>query len=200
MPTDVDTTADDVDIDTDSDDDTDSADLKDTEPKDSFKAITSQAEFDAALKGRLSRAEKAAEKKFQKQIDDLAKQIKEYDDSKLSDQERRDAKIAELTAAVAERDKTIAQNQREKLVYDIASENNLPKKFWDRVRGDTDEEIEADIKELLEALPAHITTTSTQGPPSRTTTTKVQTTGDSGEQELSADEILADINKDPMRS
>lgn len=157
-----------------------------------FEAITSQADFDARLKGRLTRAEKAAEKKSQKAIDDLNAKVKSFEDAQLSVDEKKDKTIADLTAALAERDKTISQKDRNELVTTLAADNNLPRKFWDRVRGETEDEITADIAELLEALPA--ATVTKTGPPSQSATVKVQTTGDDGEQNQSADDILASIS------
>ncbi|MEC4833761.1 DUF4355 domain-containing protein [Mycobacteroides chelonae] len=163
-----------------------------TEPEtvvDEFKPITSQADFDARLKDRLDRANKSAQKKFDAQIKDLSEKLKAFEDEKLTDAQKKDKRLDEITNALAERDKTIAQFERERLVGDVASELGLPRKFWDRVRGEDEDAIRQDIASLLEDLP-----TKPVNAPPHNSTVRVQSTGDDGEPELTAEAILEGIS------
>jgi hypothetical protein len=159
-----------------------------SDASDSFKPITSQADLDALLKGRLTRAEKAAEKKFNSRIAELEGIVHAFENEKLSDDEKRDKKLQELTAALAERENALQGYARKELVAGLADEKQLPRKFWDRVRGDTEEEISADIDTLLEALPKADKSTT------RTGTVKVHASGDDGEKDLSAAAIIAQVD------
>lgn len=152
-----------------------------------FKAITTQAELDALLKGRLSRAEKSAAKKHETRISELEGIVHTFENERLSDDEKKNKKLEELTAALAERENTIKGHAREKLVAGLADEKQLPRKLWDRVRGETEEDILADIDDLLEGLPKGERTT-------RTGTVKVHSSGDDGELEQTAAEIIASFD------
>jgi ribosome-binding protein aMBF1 (putative translation factor) len=160
------------------------------EAGDGFRAITTQDDFDAAIKQRIARAEKGAEKKFSAQISELESIVHAFENEKLSEDEKKEKRLEELTASLAERDKTIKGFERDKLVTNLAAEHELPRKFWDRVRGDTEDDIAADIADLLDALPKAAAKTS----PSSNGTVKVQSTGDDGEQPVSADAILSAID------
>ncbi|OMC55378.1 hypothetical protein A5747_13375 [Mycobacterium sp. IS-836] len=155
-----------------------------SDASESFKPITSQAEFDAAIKGRISRAEKAAEKKATARIAELEGIVHQFESEKLSEDEKRDRKLQELTAALAERENMIKGFEREKLVASLADEKELPRKFWDRVRGESEEEILADIDVLLEALPKN------EKKPPRDGTIKVTPSGDDGGTEMSAADVI----------
>lgn len=154
---------------------------------DSFKPIASQAEFDAALKQRLARAEKAAEKKFTGRVTELEGIVHAFENEKLSADEKKDKALADATAAIAERDTKLQTYERKEKVSSLADELGLPRKFWDRVRGDSDEDITADINDLLEALP------KPDAKVKQTGTVKVQSTGDPGEQEVTADSIFKNL-------
>lgn len=152
---------------------------------DSFKPITTQTDLENVLKGRLKRAETAAEKKHTARIKELETIAHAYEQEKLTEDQKKDARISELTAALAERDEVITGHERSRVVGDLADTLKLPRKLWDRVRGNTEEEIEADIKLLLEDVPA---------PQRPGGTVKVQPTGGQGEQEITAEQVLAQIN------
>lgn len=161
-----------------------------SESTDEFKPIGSQEEFDKAVKGRIARAEKAAEKKLSGRVTELEGIVHAHEQEKLTEDQRRDARIEELTSALAERDTTIAKNDRDKLVADLADEKKLPRKLWDRVRGDSDEEILADIDLLLETVPAK----ADPGTGKSGKTITVTPTGATGDKEQTAAEIIAAID------
>lgn len=152
-----------------------------------FKAINSQDELENVLKGRLKRAETAAEKKHQARIKELESIAHAYENEKLSADEKKDKQIGELTAAVAERDEKIKGHERGKLVSTLADDLGLPRKYHDRIRGDSEEDITADIQDFLEGLP------KSDVKQKQTGTVKVQSTGDSGEQETTAESIFKNL-------
>lgn len=152
----------------------------------SFKAITTQDELEKVLGGRLSRAEKAAEKKYTSHVKELESIVHAYENEKLSADEKKDKQIGELTAALAERDETLKGHERSKLVSTLADDLGLPRKYHDRIRGDSEEDITADIQDFLEGLPK-------SDKQKQTGTVKVQSTGDSGEPTLTADDVFKNL-------
>lgn len=118
-----------------------------------FKPITSQDEFDAALKSRLERAQRSAEKRYAKQMEELSAKLKEYEDAQLSADERKDKRLTELEQNLAEATDRYTKLERTRLVESLAREMGLPEKFWSRVQGSTDDEIISDINDMLEGLP-----------------------------------------------
>jgi hypothetical protein len=151
-----------------------------------FKAINSQDELENVLKGRLKRAETAAEKKHQARIKELESIAHAHENEKLSADEKKDKQIGELTAALAERDDAIKSHERGKLVATLADDLGLPRKYHDRIRGDSEEDITADIQDFLEGLPK-------ADKQKQSGTVKVQSTGDSGEPTLTAEDIFKNL-------
>lgn len=125
----------------------------DTVEDSGFKPIESQEALENLLKNRLERANKSAEKKYQKQIDELAAKLKEHEDAKLSADEKKDKRLAELEQSLAEAQERAQKFERDRLVESLAREMGLPEKFWARVQGSTDDEIISDINDMLEGLP-----------------------------------------------
>lgn len=115
-----------------------------------FKEIVldSQDAADQFVKDRVARAQRSAEKKTQQTVDDLKAQLKAHEDAKLSDAEKlvNATKAAEKLAE--DRGNELTKLQRQIKVSELADEAKLPRSLWDRVRGDTDEELEADIAKL----------------------------------------------------
>lgn len=167
--------------------DQESGSRTESESGDSFKAITSQTDLENVLKGRLARAEKAAEKKFTARVTELEGIVHQFENEKLSEDEKRDKRLQELTAALAERDEAIKSHERSKLVSNLADELGLPRKYHDRIRGDSEEDITADIQDFLDGLPKSDAKVKPTG------TVKVQSTGDQGEQEVTADSIFKNL-------
>lgn len=166
--------------------DQDSGNHVESESSESFKAITSQADLENVLKGRLKRAETAAEKKHQARIKELESIAHAYENEKLSEDDKKNKRLEELTAALAERDEMIKGHERGKLVSTLADDLGLPRKYHDRIRGDSEEEITADIQDFLDGLPK-------SDKPKPTGTVKVQSTGDSGTTEINAEDIFKNL-------
>lgn len=125
----------------------------DVEDGGGFKPITSQDDFEAALKSRLERAQRSADKKYAKQVEELASKLKEYEDAQLSADERKDRRLTELEQSLQEATDRYTKLERTRLVESLAREMGLPEKFWNRVQGSTDDEIISDINDMLEGLP-----------------------------------------------
>lgn len=124
----------------------------DVESKD-FKPITSQEDFDAALKQRLERAQRSAEKRAASRVSELEAKLKEYEDAQLSADEKKDKRLTELEESLREATERYQELERTRLVESLAREMGLPEKFWSRVQGSTDDEIISDINDMLEGLP-----------------------------------------------
>lgn len=157
------------------------------EPTNDFKPIDSQEALENLLKGRLERASKSAEKKYQKQIEELASQLKSYEDDKLSADEKKEKRLAELEQSLSEATDRYSKLERTRLVESLANEMGLPKKFWGRVQGATDDEIISDINDMLEGLPR---VEKPSGIPSQTPKMSVQATGTDPDVEESAKNIV----------
>lgn len=120
---------------------------------DGFKPITSQQDFEAALKSRLERAKRSAEKQYAKQVEELSSKLREYEEAQLSAEERKDKRLTELEQNLQEATERYTKLERTRLVESLAREMGLPEKFWNRVQGTTDDEIISDINDMLEGLP-----------------------------------------------
>lgn len=118
-----------------------------------FKPITSQEALDNLLKSRLERANKSAEKKYLKQVEELNAKISQYEEAQLSAEEKKDKRLSELEQSLAEATDRYTKLERTRLVESLAREMGLPEKFWSRVQGTTDDEIISDINDMLDGLP-----------------------------------------------
>lgn len=118
-----------------------------------FKPITSQEALDNLLKSRLERANKSAEKKYLKQMEELTAKISQYEEAQLSAEEKKDKRLTELEQSLAEATDRYTKLERTRLIESLAREMGLPEKFWSRVQGTTDDEIISDINDMLEGLP-----------------------------------------------
>lgn len=118
-----------------------------------FNAITSQEALENVLKGRLERAAKSAEKKYQQQVEALNAKISEYETAQLSAEEKKDKRLSELEQTLAEATDRYTKLERTRLVETLARDMGLPEKFWSRVQGSTDDEIISDINDMLDGLP-----------------------------------------------
>jgi len=108
-----------------------------------------QEEFDkdramATIKN-LREIEKQA-KKDAKKLADLEKAEQERKEAEMSELEKANTKLAELEAKNAE----LARKQMQR---EAAEKIGLPSVFADRVQGETPEDMEADAKKLLDAMP-----------------------------------------------
>ena len=133
-----------------------------------FKAITTQEEFDAAIKDRIDRlnkkhegevAEYAAYKtkneELTKQIEELNQKfsgfdekVKSYDDEIASLKAKND----ELNGLLAEKDKTIHKYELDKTRLNIAAEFNIPSNALNFLQGDTEDAIRESAKQLKSVI------------------------------------------------
>lgn len=98
----------------------------------------------AAERKAKSAAERQA-KAAQKQIDDLSKKLKAYEDRDKSESDR-------LTERATAAEKQAADAQTQLLRYEVAASKKLPSEWAARLQGSTQEELEADADQLLETL------------------------------------------------
>lgn len=155
-----------------------------------FKPISSQEALDNLLKSRLERANKAAEKKYLKQVEELSAKIAEYETAQLSAEEKKDKRLTELEQSLVEATERYTKLERTRTVESLAREMGLPEKFWGRVQGDTDDEIISDINDMLEGLPR---AERNSGVPSQQPTVSVSSTGTEPEVEENAKNIVDKI-------
>lgn len=133
-----------------------------------FKPIESQEAFDAMIKDRIARAQEAERKKFEG-YDDLKVKAEKFDASEAERVKREQDALsaedrvkqeseaaqkahAELQAAHEAAQKTIAELNVQLLRNEVAGAKGVPAHLVGRLRGDTQEEIEADADDLLAAL------------------------------------------------
>lgn len=126
-----------------------------------FKAITTQEQFDSAIKERLARQEK----KHSEATAELQKAL----DSATSERDALSAKLEEASAKYAGFDEQLAQLQAKVKEYEtdsvktrIAKDAGLPYEMRDRLRGETEEELVADAQALAALLPKNVTRKSTE--------------------------------------
>lgn len=94
------------------------------------------------------RARKAAERSAsstQKQLEEMSARLKEYEDAKKSD-------LDKLTERATTAEQTAASATSRLLRYEVAAAKKLPSEWAARLQGSTQEELEADADQLLEAL------------------------------------------------
>ncbi len=117
-----------------------------------FKAISTQEEFDAALKTRLNRQEQALRKSLSDEITtklkteaETAKALEDGNYKALLE-----AETVKREAAERERD----AEKQSALKTRIAAKHKLPDALASRLTGTTEEELEADAKELAKLVTA----------------------------------------------
>lgn len=119
-----------------------------------FTPITTQEEFDAAIKDRLTRDREAQAKK-------TAEKYADYEDlkSKNAEYEKQIAGFTEQLKGVEEKDKKIAELEGSVKKYElsalktkIAHEAGLDYSLASRLNGDTEDEIRTDAKSLSDTI------------------------------------------------
>lgn len=119
-----------------------------------FTPITTQEEFDAAIKERLTRDREAQAKK-------TAEKYADYDDlkAKTADYEKQIADYTEKLKGIEEKDKKIAELENSVKKYEtsalrtrIAHETGLDYSLASRLVGETEDDIRADAKSLSETI------------------------------------------------
>lgn len=119
-----------------------------------FTPITTQEEFDAAIKDRLTRDREAQAKK-------TAEKYADYDElkTKTAEYEKQIAGFTEQLKGVEEKDKKIAELEGSVKKYEIsalktriAHESGLDYSLASRLTGDTEDEIRTDAKSLSDTI------------------------------------------------
>jgi hypothetical protein len=90
---------------------------------------------------------------FEKQAKSLEKKVADYEQK---ERERQDAELSEtekLKKQLAEKDTALKNLAHKSLQHEIAEKVGLPAVFAERLKGENTEEMEADAKLILEALP-----------------------------------------------
>lgn len=170
---------------------TENADSGASTSRNEFKSIVldSQDAADSFVKDRVSRAQRSVEKQYKTQVDDLNAKIEAFENEKLSESDKivKRAEAAEKLAK--ERGDELTKMRREMSLNSLAADAKLPRDLWDRVRGDTEEEISADIAKLKAALPATEAPADTR-PPSQQSKVTVAPTGQEPDADQDAKSIV----------
>lgn len=115
-----------------------------------FKAITTQEEFDAAIKDRLARQEKTIRSQYT-DYEDLKGKAAKFEEERTGwqkkDQENAD-KIKKLTADLETANTKLKSEELKSLKTTIAAEMGLPAQLRDRITGSNEEEIRKDAESL----------------------------------------------------
>ena len=115
-----------------------------------FKPITTQEEFDEAIKARLDRQEKTIAARYS-DYEKLKEAAEKQDEEqrRLRTQAQEDAeKIKKLTAELETAKASIKDHETRALKNSIAAEIGLPAGLTDRLTGNTAEEIRKDAEAL----------------------------------------------------
>ena len=115
-----------------------------------FKPITTQEEFDEAIKARLDRQEKTIAARYS-DYEKLKEAAEKQDEEqrRLRTQAQEDAeKIKKLTAELETAKASIKEHETRALKNSIAAEIGLPAGLTDRLTGNTAEEIRKDAEAL----------------------------------------------------
>lgn len=137
---------------TESEEESEEADKADKEEPQ--EKLISQAELDRVLQKRLKRQEDQLLKKFA-DYDTLkadAEQFRTLQDEKATDAERWEKEKVQLMASLREKEETLTKLERSTLIADLATERGLPKSFWKRVSGESEEDIAEDIDSIVNDL------------------------------------------------
>lgn len=117
-------------------------DQKKEQPGKSF----SQADVDRIVADRLKREkEKYAD---YEELKGKAEKLKDIEAAQMTEQEKAQAKIAELEARNAETEAKVRAMEITRLRSKLLADEGLPADLADRVRGETEEEIKADLESL----------------------------------------------------
>lgn len=122
-----------------------------------WKPPASQADLDKLIEDRLGRDRKAhrseLEQAIRKEIEDEAKRKAAEEQGNFQElAEQLQAKVAELTQTIADKDAELKGKEIAALRAEIAAKHRLPKELADRLQGETADEIEADAKALAKTI------------------------------------------------
>lgn len=109
-----------------------------------------QDELNALVQDRLARERKKYADYDQVKAD--AAEFKKLKESSMTEQQKKDAVIADLQGKLAERDRQIAESAAQVLRVEVLEDNGLPAVWASRVTGTTEDEIKADVATLKKML------------------------------------------------
>ncbi|MBQ7146015.1 MAG: DUF4355 domain-containing protein [Lachnospiraceae bacterium] len=119
-----------------------------------FKPITTQEEFDAAIKTRLARERATVEKQYA-DYEDLKAQVAKSKADRQSAEDKWEERLTALQKTVEEANGKIKTYEISALKNRIAQEVGLPAELTDRISGETEEELKKDAKALKSVFSAH---------------------------------------------
>lgn len=191
-----------VDTDSDLDDNPDAAGDA-GKPDTTDEKLFSQADIDRVLTKRLKRQEEALTKKYADydSLKEAADAYSKIQDEKATDAERWEKERAKLLADLQDRDTSLNQLQRANLVADLATDAKLPKSFWKRVQGDTEEDIAEDIKSIITDLGIDVSGDGKDKTPNKAPAKKAPAFGGGDrnpDPEPDTDAIVASIPRGPQ--
>lgn len=120
------------------------------EPTAAKKLEFTQEELDKKFSDRQRRGEEAAAKRFQKQIDDLTKQIDEFKGKDLGELEKIQKKLEKANEDLKRVPDLELKLTKMEALLNAGADSAQVSKLLKRVSGTTPEEIESDIAELKE--------------------------------------------------
>lgn len=118
-----------------------------------FEAITTQEEFDKAIKERLNRERATIEKKYE-DYENLKAKVSGYEDEKRKwsdDLQKKSDEVTNLTGELTSAKTELAKVKKEKMQTSIAYEYGLPAQMSARLTGETEEDLRKDA-EILQKL------------------------------------------------
>jgi hypothetical protein len=134
------------------------ADTPTPDPKDGFKVIDSQEALNRIVEERLARDRKKRPG-IPEDYDDLKAKVAEYEQARMTDEEKREAAEkakAEADGAkdarIAELEALVAVAERDKLRSDVAAAKGVPASLFKFLNADSQEELEVQADELLAAI------------------------------------------------
>lgn len=130
----------------------DETNVAETAKNEAEAQVTDKTETVEELKARLDEAERRAKNK----ADEAARHFKKLEKFEQEEARRKEAEMSEIERAnkrAQELEAKVKQLEFSKLQHEIAAKVGLQSVFADRIRGETPEEMEADAKMLLDALP-----------------------------------------------
>lgn len=168
--------------------------------------VFSQQDVDRVLQKRLKRQEEQLKKQFA-DYDTLKNDAAEYrklQDEKATDSERWERERTDLMAKLQERDDKLTKLERATLIADLATERGLPKSFWKRISGESEEDIAEDIDSIVHDL--NLDKKPEEKPESKEETPKKKPApkkvygggGESEDPEPDIDQIVAAIPRGPQ--
>lgn len=123
-----------------------------------FKAITTQEEFDEAIKARLARERATLTKELEAKYADygeLKQKVTEAETNNENTMRKHHQETEALSAKLAEANAKIKGYELESLRRKIAAAEGVPSDFVNRLRGDTEAEITEDARALAGILEAN---------------------------------------------